>query len=83
MALPLERIVPEGGLQIDEHHIPAGTAVGMNAWVLHYDKAVFGDDAYSFRPERWEDDGSEETSQRLKRMEQSFFAVSIAFGDRT
>lgn len=70
VALPLERIVPHGGIQINSHHIPAGTTIGINAWVVHYDTAVFGEDAYSFRPERWEDDGSE----RLKVMERSFFA---------
>ncbi|KAF8859697.1 cytochrome P450 [Acephala macrosclerotiorum] len=70
VALPLERIVPAGGLQINSHHIPAGTTIGINAWVVHYDEFVFGADAHDFRPERWEDDGSE----RLKGMEKSFFA---------
>lgn len=59
-------------MQINGHHIPEGTIVGVNAWVVHYDKAVFGEGADSFRPERWIDDGSE----RVKKMEKSFFAVS-------
>lgn len=29
------------------------TAVGVNPWVVHRDKEVFGDDAESFRPDRW------------------------------
>jgi cytochrome P450 len=73
VALPLERIVPNGGMQINGHHIPEGTIVGVNAWVVHYDTSVFGEDAGLFRPERWIDDGSE----MLKRMEKSFFAVSL------
>lgn len=60
-------------MQIKDHHIPEGTIIGINGWVVHFDKNVFGEDAGLFRPERWADDGSE----RLKRMEKSFFAVSI------
>ncbi len=78
VALPLERIVPEGGIQINQWHIPEGTTIGISAWVLHYDTTVFGDDAYSFCPERWADDGSEEGKERLRIMERSFFAVSKA-----
>jgi len=76
VALPLERIVPEGGMQINQYHIPEGTIIGINAWVMHYDATVFGDDAHLFRPERWADDGSKEGKERLRIMERSFFAVS-------
>jgi cytochrome P450 len=72
----LERIVPEGGLQIGEHYIPKDTVIGISPWVVHYDKDVFGDDVDTFRPERWEDDNAEGTKQRLKDMERAFFAVS-------
>ncbi|KAK4498262.1 hypothetical protein PRZ48_010919 [Zasmidium cellare] len=51
--LPLERIVPEGGLTISGEFVPAGTIVGMNGWVVHRDRDVFGDDADQWRPERW------------------------------
>lgn len=51
--LPLQRVVPEGGAQISGYYFPAGTVVGVNAAVLHQNKAVFGDDADEFRPERW------------------------------
>ncbi|KUJ21456.1 putative cytochrome P450 pisatin demethylase [Mollisia scopiformis] len=71
VALPLERIVPTSSpLQTQSHTIPAGAVVGINAWVVHYDKNVFGQDARVFRPERW----SEENGERLKMMERSFFA---------
>lgn len=29
------------------------TVVGINTWVAHRDKTIFGDDADAFRPERW------------------------------
>ena len=72
VGLPLERIVPEEGLTLpDGRFIPAGTIVGMNAWVVHGDRNVFGQDADSFRPERWlreEGESEEEFKMRLKNM---------------
>lgn len=61
VGLPLERIVPEGGLTtLDGIVLPPGTIVGMNAWVVHMDKATFGQDAASFVPERWLKSSSED-----------------------
>jgi cytochrome P450 len=54
-----------------QKYLPEGTIVGMNAWVLHRDKQVFGDDVETFRPERWLD--ASEEQQRL--MNRSFFPV--------
>ena len=51
--LPLQRVVPDGGAEICGYFFPAGTVVGVNAAVLHKNKAIFGEDAASFRPERW------------------------------
>ncbi|TLD11693.1 hypothetical protein PspLS_11758 [Pyricularia sp. CBS 133598] len=51
--LPLERVVPEGGAEISGRFFPEGSIVGINTWVAHRDKTIFGDDADSFRPERW------------------------------
>ena len=51
--LPMERIVPAGGLEIAGHPVAGGTIVGCSAWVIHRDRAIFGDDADVFRPERW------------------------------
>jgi cytochrome P450 len=75
--LPLWRVVPEGGAQIAGRHFPAGSVVGINTWVAHYDKRVFGEDAFEFRPERWiqaEKDGEE----RLKEMESYYMPVSAS-----
>ncbi|KAK3394933.1 cytochrome P450-like protein [Podospora didyma] len=51
--LPMERIVPEGGLEIAGHYVKGGTIVGCSAWVIHRNKDVFGEDVEAFRPERW------------------------------
>ncbi|KAF5005010.1 hypothetical protein FDECE_8535 [Fusarium decemcellulare] len=49
----LTRVVPKGGLVIEGQFFPGGTEVGVNGWALYHNKAIFGDDASSFRPERW------------------------------
>ncbi|CAJ0553118.1 Ff.00g116300.m01.CDS01 [Fusarium sp. VM40] len=51
--LPLERVVPESGATIGGRFFPAGTIIGVNSWVEHYNPAIFGQDAYEFVPERW------------------------------
>lgn len=80
VGLPLERIVPNQGLTLpDGRFIKAGTIVGMNAWVVHEDKTVFGQDAESFNPERWLQGPDESTmsyqSRRLRMRE-----ADLAFG---
>ncbi|KAJ9642832.1 hypothetical protein H2199_004353 [Coniosporium tulheliwenetii] len=76
VGLLLERHVPPGGAQICGRHIPGGTIVGINAWVLQHDPAVF-EDPEAFRPERW----IEASKEKLREMEQSFFAFGA--GTRT
>ncbi|GAB1315668.1 Cytochrome P450 monooxygenase andK [Madurella fahalii] len=51
--LPMERIVPEGGLEIAGRWVKGGTIVGCSAWVIHRDEEVFGEDVEEYRPERW------------------------------
>jgi cytochrome P450 len=51
--VPMPRYAPAAGLQLLGYHIPAGSKIGMNAMVTQFDKGVFGDDSYEFRPERW------------------------------
>jgi cytochrome P450 len=80
VALPLERVVPDGGLILpDGRSIPKGTVVGMNPYVLHRNQDIFGGKVDSFDPDRWlqaktEDDG--DFSDRLARMRQ----CNLAFG---
>lgn len=70
--LHLERVVPAGGLEVCGKMLPAGTIVGMNAWVVHRDPEIFGSDADAWRPERW----LEGDEARLKRMD----AALLTFG---
>ncbi|KAL4777218.1 cytochrome P450 [Aspergillus nidulans var. acristatus] len=53
ISLPLERVIPESGTEIDGFKIPGGTRVAMNPWAVHRDRDVFGPDADNWRPERW------------------------------
>lgn len=75
--LPLERIVPAGGVEILGERVAAGTIVGCSAWVIHRRPEVFGADVDSYRPERWIDAGKE----RRKAMEASMFHFGM--GART
>lgn len=72
VGFPLERYVPEGGVELCGVHIPAGTNVGVSAPVVHTLKGVFGEDADKFRPERWIDASAEQ----VKAMDRAFLAVS-------
>jgi hypothetical protein len=51
--LHLERVVPKGGIEVLGKAIPEDTVIGMNAWVVHRNKDVFGQDADQWKPERW------------------------------
>ncbi|TXC02463.1 hypothetical protein FocTR4_00014957, partial [Fusarium oxysporum f. sp. cubense] len=75
--LMLERIVPARGLDVNGHHIPGGTIVGVNAWVLHRNKDIFGHDADRWRPSRW----IEASTEQKRRMENYMFAFGA--GSRT
>ncbi|KAI1383967.1 cytochrome P450 [Hypoxylon trugodes] len=60
----LDRDVPEGGMTIDGHFVPAGTVVGSSPWVIHRSADIWGPDVDEFRPERWLD---KENEGNLKR----------------
>jgi cytochrome P450 len=70
----IERKAPSEGVVIDGYSIPGGTTVGVNAWVLHRNKDIFGADVDKFRPERWLE-ASEE-----KRLEMSRYLFSVSDG---
>jgi benzoate 4-monooxygenase len=61
-SLGLPRVVPPGpGITItssrdptDAHHFPQGTVLSVPAYTIHHSTAIWGPDASSFRPERWE-----------------------------
>lgn len=73
IGLSMERVVPAGGAEIGGKFFPAGTVVGMNPWVVHRCREVFGEDADKWRPERWlEVDGTTRAS-----MERCLLTVSL------
>ncbi|KAI9640750.1 hypothetical protein NHQ30_011059 [Ciborinia camelliae] len=71
----LERVVPAEGVEIDGYHLPGGTIVGVNAWVIHRNNEIFGDDIDTFRPERW----VEASDEKLSEMKRNLFSVSKMF----
>ncbi|KAJ9606533.1 Cytochrome p-450 [Cladophialophora chaetospira] len=77
VAYPLERYVPVEGATICGVELPGGTNVSVTAPVIHMDKTVYGEDAESFRPERW----LEAEPEHLKLMERSF--LTFGAGTRT
>ncbi|KAB5543017.1 cytochrome P450-like protein [Coniochaeta sp. 2T2.1] len=82
--LPLERIVPEPGVEIAGHYVKGGTIVGCSAWIIHQNKEVFGEDVEAYRPERWLADESvdkEKEEQRIKEMNGTMFQFGM--GSRT
>jgi cytochrome P450 len=47
------RIVSTPGLSLFGSHIPPGTEISSNPYIVHRDPAIYGPDACLFRPERW------------------------------
>ena len=72
VSFPLERVVPDRGVKILGKTVKEGTIIGVNPWVIHRNKVVFGPDAEEFRPERW----LEATIDELKSMDRSYMTVS-------
>ncbi|KAK4233181.1 flavonoid 3',5'-hydroxylase [Achaetomium macrosporum] len=58
------RLAPHpGGLVLYGKHVPAGTELTCNPWLVHRDTRVYGPDADVFLPERWLDDGPEKAAE--------------------
>ncbi|KAI1615398.1 cytochrome P450 [Exophiala viscosa] len=77
--LPIWRTVPEGGATIAGVEFRAGANVGINSWVAHHNKDVFGEDAALFRPERWL--SSTSSPEQLAAMEKYYMPFGL--GSRT
>ena len=58
-------------------HFPAGATIGINSWVAHRNTSVFGEDADTWRPERWLD----EDNAAVAEMDRYFLAFGL--GSRT
>ncbi|EGO59223.1 hypothetical protein NEUTE1DRAFT_121081 [Neurospora tetrasperma FGSC 2508] len=80
-AMLLERYVPAGGITLpDGSFVPAGTAVGLNPWVVSRNKSIFGEDSDTFRPERWLQQPGEDDEAFHVRM-QKWNAADLTFGN--
>lgn len=77
---PQERYVPAGGLTLpDGRFVPEGTAIGFTSYVTHRNKAVWGDDAEEFRPERFLRGEGEAEEAYAERMRQ-YNDADLSFG---
>lgn len=72
VGLNITRMVPPEGAELDGIKFPGGVSLAVNGWVLHRDRATFGEDADVYRPERWLGDPEE-----ARRMERYMFQVSL------
>lgn len=72
IGISLPRTVPKEGVVVEGFQLSHGDVVGMNPWIVHRDKTLFGDDAEVFRPERY----LEASEDQRHAME----AMSLAFG---
>jgi cytochrome P450 len=85
--LPMERIVPEPGVEITGHYVKGGTIVGCSAWVIHRRPEIFGEDVDDYRPERWlvedglEDEERARMEEKIKKMNANM--VQFGMGSRT
>ncbi|KAH8803028.1 cytochrome P450 [Xylogone sp. PMI_703] len=55
------REVEYGGAKIDNHFVPAGVDVAVGAYAIHRNPAYYPE-PFSYRPERWLEDGPELTA---------------------
>lgn len=80
LSLPLERVVPHGGLQLRDSaatFLPPGTTVGINPWVLHCDLRISGEDAESWNPGRWLDRDPDKVKHMARHL------LALVAGKRT
>jgi benzoate 4-monooxygenase len=52
-ALGLPRVVPEGGLTVNDAFFPEGTVVSVPSFSIHRDESIWGPGIEEYRPERW------------------------------
>ncbi|KAJ5479557.1 hypothetical protein N7530_005066 [Penicillium desertorum] len=49
----LPRVVPQGGMTIAGRYFPEEVVLSINAWVIHRNPQIFGDDCNNYNPNRW------------------------------
>lgn len=72
IGFPLERYVPSEGANLGGYSLAPGTIVGVNPHVIHRNKAVYGEDADAFRPERW----IEASKEEVAAMDRTYLTVT-------
>lgn len=63
---------PEGDTLDDGTYIPPGTQVGVAAWLIYHNRAVFGHDADAFRPDRWLEADEDKLAEMKRTIELMF-----------
>ncbi|KAJ5240002.1 Cytochrome P450 [Penicillium chermesinum] len=84
VGLLLERIVPEGGLQLPGGpYLPGRTIVGANPWTIHR-HSCFGKEVNSFIPERWlRAEGESESAYQSRKQQMLRATFTFGAGPRT
>jgi cytochrome P450 len=67
----LEHVVPHPDHTIDDHWLPGGTTVGVNVWIVHRNKEIFGPNIDIFKPDRW----LANSGERFSEMKRNIFSV--------
>lgn len=65
---PLPRVTPPQGCELAGFFIPGGVRVSGQAYSLHKEERVFGNDAGEWRPDRWLSAGEEKKREMRKWM---------------
>lgn len=70
IGLPREVPPDSRGVDILGHHFPAGTVLSVPTYTIHHSTEIWGPDADTFRPERWDE------GQVTPRMRNAFIPFS-------
>ncbi|RSM00733.1 hypothetical protein CDV31_011658 [Fusarium ambrosium] len=82
VSMTMERYVPREGFTLPNgDYLPEGTIVGMNPYILARNKSVYGEDADTFRPERWlRDEANGETEEQFQKRLLLMNQTDLSFG---
>lgn len=73
-SLGLPRLVTGQGITLHSHFFPPGTVLSVPAYTIHHSTEIWGPDAASFRPERWDKD------KLTERQKEAF--IPFSYGPR-
>ncbi|PPJ59849.1 hypothetical protein CBER1_04919 [Cercospora berteroae] len=77
----LPRHVPDEGITIDGHYIPASAVVSLSPYAANRDEIVFGDDASEWNPGRYIPGNKGVTDEYVRNIEK--FDTTFGYGSRT